>query len=97
MSALEHLMGAYFHQDWDTDGGAVSDTVMAFVAGAPLRVEPAVAEIDELLGASLREGDLRGRLEAMGCDYYAGESDADYRAWLIDIRALLVSSRQHPS
>ena len=29
--ALSQLMGTYFHQDWDLDGGRVSDTVTAFL------------------------------------------------------------------
>src|SRR6476620_11212381 len=31
MEALKYLMGAYFHQDWVTDGGSVSDTVASFL------------------------------------------------------------------
>lgn len=31
MEAVKYLMGAYFHQDWDIDGGLVSDTVSAFL------------------------------------------------------------------
>ena len=89
MQSLEHLMGAYFHQDWDLDGGSVSDTVEAFAVGSPDRVVPAMSDIDELLALELPEGGLRDVLEGMGCDYYAGDSDQDYRTWLMDIRETL--------
>ena len=82
-------MGAYFHQDWDLDGGSVSDTVDAFAVGAPDRVGPAMAEIDELLALEVPEGGLRDALEGMGCDYHAGDSDSDYRRWLVSIRERL--------
>lgn len=89
MDSLEHLMGAYFHQDWDLDGGTVHDTVDAFAAGSPARVEPAMSDIDQVLELDLREGQLRSLLQSMGCEYFAGDTDDDYRNWLADIRARL--------
>jgi hypothetical protein len=89
MESLDHLMGAYFHQDWDLDGGTVNDTVNAFAVDSPARVESTVADIDEVLDRPLPEGGLRSLLESMGCAYYAGETDQDYRTWLLDIRESL--------
>lgn len=86
MRALEYLMGTYFHQDWDLDGGAVSDTVSAFVQGAPTKVAPTIADIDDLLAEGPAERSLRMVLESMGCEYYAGDSDEAYRVWLVEIR-----------
>lgn len=71
MEAVKYLMGAYFHQDWVMDGGAVSDTV---------------DQIDELVREDLPEGALEARLDEWGCDYYAGDTDDDYRRWLSEVR-----------
>lgn len=91
MDSLEHLMGAYFHQDWDLDGGTVHDTVDAFVAGSPARVAPAMSEIDEVIARPFPEGGLRDFLEGLGCQYFAGDTDDDYRHWLADILERLQS------
>jgi hypothetical protein len=86
MEALKYLMGAYFHQDWDMDGGKVSDTVSSFLGERRDLVSSCADEIDALLAQDLAEGELEARLEAWGCDYYAGDTDADYRGWLKEIR-----------
>ena len=86
MEAVKYLMGAYFHQDWVMDGGTVSDTIESFLQERRELVGDAADEIDQLLTEQLPEGDLEARLDAWGCDYYAGDTDADYRAWLIEIR-----------
>lgn len=86
MEAVKYLMGAYFHQDWDMDGGQVSDTVRAFLSERRELVSACADQIDELLAKEQPEGELTAQLEAWGCDYYAGESDDDYRNWLNDIR-----------
>ena len=49
MKAVEQLMGAYFHQDWDLDGGRVSDTVTAFLREPRDTVIAAADQIDELI------------------------------------------------
>ncbi|HSF35940.1 MAG TPA: contact-dependent growth inhibition system immunity protein [Nocardioides sp.] len=91
MTAVEQLMGAYFHQDWDIDGGQVSDTVAAFLHEPRDTVLAAADQIDELIDMNLPEGGLAALLESMGCQYYAGESDGDYRQWLGDIQRQLRS------
>ena len=85
MEALKYLMGAYFHQDWDMDGGQVSDTVASFLNERPALVSACAAEIDLLLAQELAEGELRDQLGAWGCDFRAGDSDEDYRLWLTQI------------
>ncbi|MCF6376456.1 hypothetical protein L2K70_02465 [Nocardioides KLBMP 9356] len=86
MEAVKYLMGAYFHQDWVMDGGTLSDTVGSFLRERRQLVGDAADEIDQLLTAPLPEGDLEARLDAWGCDYYAGDTDDDYRRWLAEIR-----------
>ena len=77
MEGLEQLMGAYFHQDWDLDGGEASDTVRAFLREPRELVVATADEIDTLLDERLPEGALEARLDAWGCDYYAGDTDDD--------------------
>ncbi|RYC10470.1 contact-dependent growth inhibition system immunity protein [Nocardioides zhouii] len=86
MEAVKYLMGAYFHQDWDIDGGLVSDTVSAFLRERRELVMATVDQIGALLEVDLPEGGLDAQLEEWGCQYYAGETDDAYRAWLKDIR-----------
>lgn len=86
MEALKYLMGAYFHQDWDMDGGKVSDTVSSFLDERRDLVSSCADQIDALLAQDLAEGELAAKLDAWGSDYYAGDTDADYRDWLDEIR-----------
>lgn len=85
MEALKYLMGAYFHQDWDIDGGQVSDTVASFLNERPEVVSACADEIDLFLPQDFAEGELRGQLSAWGCDFRAGDTDDDYRRWLTQI------------
>lgn len=93
MQALEHLMGAYFHQDWNEDGGTVEDTVRAFLREPPAMTSEAANDIDALLTSAQAEGELCETLRRMGCDYYAGPSDDDYRQWLLRLRNLLLTAQ----
>lgn len=86
MEAVEYLMGAYFHQDWVMDGGQSADTVGSFLSERRQKVAQTADELDVLLRQELPEGALRKRLDEWGCDYYAGDTDDDYRAWLMEIR-----------
>jgi len=86
MEAVNYLMSAYFHQDWDADGGGVSDTVASFLTERRDLVSACADEIDELLRQDLPEGALAAQLDEWGCAYYAGDTDQDYRVWLGDIR-----------
>ena len=86
MEAVEQLMGAYFHQDWDIDGGRVSDTVAAFLDEGRDMVAAAADQIDDLMAMDLPEGSLASLLDGMGCQYYAGDTDEDYRRWLREVR-----------
>lgn len=91
MEAVKYLMGAYFHQDWDIDGGLVSDTVASFLLERRDLVLAAVDQIGTLIEEDLPEGALTAQLEAWGCEYYAGETDDAYRAWLTDMRGQMRS------
>lgn len=86
MEAVKYLMGAYFHQDWIMDGGSSSDTVASFLDERQEVVSSTADQINELLEKDFPEGSLSALLDEWGCDYYAGDTDADYRLWLGEIR-----------
>ena len=86
MDAVRYLMGAYFHQDWVMDGGTVSDTVASFLRERRELVGETADQIDDLVRADLPQGALQARLNEWGCDYYAGDTDDDYRRWLAEVR-----------
>jgi hypothetical protein len=86
MDALAYLMSAYFHQDWDRDGGDVSHTLARFMS-EPAELRAACADqIDDIVRRSMAEGELQEQLADWGCDYRAGNTDDDYRRWLLDVR-----------
>ena len=95
MKALKYLMGAYFHQDYDMDGGTSADTVRSFTHERTDLVQSCVADIDALLAQSLPEGELRSTLHGWGCDYYPGDSDQAHRDWLSAVRAQLTEHLRH--
>lgn len=86
MENLRHLISAYFHQDWVLDGGQSVDTVRAFLSEPREVVHSCADQIDMLLARDFREGELGWLLEEWGNGYDAGEGDAEYRAWLSEIR-----------
>ena len=96
---LEHMFGAYFHQDWDTEGGDWPDLVRNFLRDTSVEDARVTAEeIDRLLA----EGDTEERLEdrvlhEFGCCYDAHpEADGPgFRAWLEQIARMLRSTASY--
>lgn len=96
MNDLEHLMAAYFHQDWDDEYGTWTEAVDDFLARSPERAATIPAAISELLGAFPQDGDLDRRLGEIGCAHDPAEGD---RAWLLAVRAHIAATlarRNHP-
>ena len=86
MENLEHLIGAYFHQDWNHVYATREEAVADFARRSPERVSSVPGEIDELLDATPDNEALAERLSAMGFDDAPLEGD---RAFLLDLRAHL--------
>lgn len=83
--ALAHLMGTYFHQDWDVDG-TEWDVIDLFVREEPAYASVLPAEIDETLAAFSDESDLRSFvLDDLGACYLADADGGTFRTWLIQI------------
>jgi hypothetical protein len=83
MENLEHLIGAYFHQDWNHVYSTRQEAIADFVRRSPDRAARVPQEIDELLGSTGDDEELASRLSAMGFDDAPPDGD---RAFLIELR-----------
>jgi hypothetical protein len=83
MENLEHLIGAYFHQDWNLVYATRDEAVGDFVRRSPDRAAMVTREIDELLSSTGSDEELAARLSAMGFDDAPPDGD---RTFLIEIR-----------
>jgi hypothetical protein len=85
---MEHLASAYFHQDYELDGGSPDGVIGLFVRdeGHADSAE-LVAEIDLLLASQLTEEQLRQLwVDDWGASY---EPDRGMRSWLTSVRLRL--------
>jgi hypothetical protein len=80
--ALEQLMGAYFHQDFDLFGDDHMDVVDQFVIDDPNLAARLPLEVFQLMDATPDDDELEARLEAMGCQVYPQPREDSYRQWL---------------
>jgi len=85
MENLEHLIGAYFHQDWNHVYATRHEAVADFVRRSPGRAASIPREIDALLASTGDDEELASRLSAMGFD----DAPPD------GIRAFLTELRDH--
>jgi hypothetical protein len=90
---LEHMFGAYFHQDWDTEGDDWPDLVRNYLRDVSQQDALTTAsELDGLLAEGQTDEQLEERLMSQfGCCYDA-HPDADgpgFRAWLYEISQML--------
>jgi hypothetical protein len=83
MENLEHLIGAYFHQDWNHVYASRHEAVADFVRRSPDRAATVPQEIDELLASTGDDEELVNRLTAVGFDDAPADGD---RAFLVDLR-----------
>jgi hypothetical protein len=83
--ALEHLMGAYFHQDFHDLYGGVWETLEAFAADSPNEACRLPGEIAGLLGSHPSEDAIDDYLDRLGCEYQPRPEDGGYRGWLEEI------------
>lgn len=92
MDNLERILGAWLHQDWQLD---FDDWRSANRAGAraqpALQVQKAVSELEGLLATEMSETELSGLLERFGCEFDPTASGLTYRAWLTEVREVLVA------
>jgi hypothetical protein len=85
---LQHLAGAYFHQDYDLDEGSPEAFLDAFMSGeGQASVAELVSEIDRLLASPVSEAEL---YDLWIGDWHASYSPRDdgqtMRGWLAQVR-----------
>ena len=83
--ALAHLMGGYFHQDWDQDYADQAAAVSDFLLGSPTWAPRLADEIEQLLRDVPGEADVRAHLEAIGCEFSTRPGTESYRGWLTHV------------
>jgi hypothetical protein len=87
------MFGAFFHQDWVTEGEDWPDLVRNFRGGQPPEeLEAAARELDRLLGEFAGDEELEGYLlNDLGCEYTPRPDlgGPTVREWLGRIAAFL--------
>jgi hypothetical protein len=88
LPALRHLMGAYYHQDWDLDYADDESTILAFIAETPDLADSLPREITKASMTSPREEDVEALLTSLGCQVDPSPSSTgSYRTWLTELAA----------
>ena len=83
--ALDQLMGAYFHQDWDSDGDEW-DVLELFRSDEPVLAAKLPVEIERTLAAYPDETRLKSFiLDELGGCFAADWDGGTYREWLTQI------------
>lgn len=82
--ALEHLMGAYFHQDFDLQGG-LWGTLELYLSDERETARLLPDEIRQLLATVASDAEIEPYLGRLGSCVYLGNSELTYRAWLEEI------------
>lgn len=94
MDELEHLLGAYYHEDFE----CIWNTLDEYLSETPSQdVLELVTDIDTLVLESTAPGfDMRARLFELGSYVYLGDSDTAYRDWVTELRRRCLLHLQSP-
>ena len=83
---LAHLMGAYFHQDWDLNHADEWAVLSDFIQKEPHRARPLAAEIDQVLAELGSEEELKRLvIDQLGGYFLADWDGGTYRGWLTEM------------
>lgn len=94
---LKHLMGAYFHQDFEEVDGGAQQALSAFLADGPDKAAALLREIADVLHRFPAEADVDTFLTGLGCAYWAPPEEGGYRGWLTDIAAYVAAQSHGPA
>lgn len=87
LSPLRTLMVAYFNEDWEADFHTWQDAAAAFARDEPTSiVDPAVADLNQLIQSDLDEDDLLWLLEAMASGVRPEGLGLHNRQWLCQLQ-----------
>lgn len=88
LPALQQLMAAYLHQDWDLDYDTDEETIRAFVLETPDVASDLPREISDVLSTVSAEADVEALLVSLGCQVDPSPtSNGSYRTWLTELAA----------
>ncbi len=88
---LAHLLGAYFHQDWNLDDPDAQAVLRRYAQEVSSRKRKAAGrEAARLLAAGLTEDELSAALEALGSAYDPSPDGQSCSAWLKDVEQALM-------
>lgn len=95
---LKQLIGGYFHQDWDIEGGTDNEVVWAYKrAITPEQLVKTINELDELIkDCSNPSNDPDQLLNGLGCEYCYQSDGLTALKWIRRIRRLLHSESSSP-
>lgn len=93
--ALEHLLAAYFHQDWMLDDADEWAVLGRFLTHEPQMASRLVAEIHEVLDKFTEDDDLRDFTFALGSYLTLPADDGDYRGWLTEVARRAGAAADH--
>lgn len=83
MAPFEHMIKAYFHQDWKLDNPSAPAALDDFAEGEPLEeVVGAREAADRLLERGLAEEELEEELVAIGLEYHPPGDGMTHARWL---------------
>lgn len=83
--ALEHLMGAYFHQDWFSEHRDEWENLNDFVDGEQALVRRLPGEIELVLSEFSSDEQIKDFLLELGSCYTTRNDPGGYREWLWEI------------
>jgi hypothetical protein len=89
---LQHLAGAYFHQDYELDSESPDAVIDLFVRGEGAASAAELAwEIDRLLNSPLTEREISDLwVSAWGASYDPRDGGQDLRIWVSAVRNRLL-------
>jgi len=88
--ALAHLLGAYFHQDFDLEYESREEAVDDYLSGEPREYTlQAAAEINDLLALTPSDDDLEEATGILGLDLEPPDG-VSLQRWLTDVRDVIV-------
>lgn len=88
--AVDHLMTAYYHEDFDSQGG-VWGTLDLFSNEEPELTARLPEEISRILRKHPDEESLEGFLDSLGSSVYVAPEEGGYRGWLQEISERVLS------
>ena len=85
---MQHLAGAYFHQDYDLEAESPDSVLDSFMGGeGEASAAELVSEIDALLVSHLNERELHDLwVVTWGASFDPHDSGLDMRAWFTEVR-----------